>query len=263
MAIHSLHDKAEIAAFLRRNTFLHIYSLGDLDDFFWPHTVWYGLREGGHLKAVILLYTAMRPPVLLALAPPEETAPMQRLLEASLPLLPKAIYGHFSPKLVETLAHAYHITPYGQHYKMALNGPLQIEQVDISRVVPLIKADLPALAQLYAAGYPDNAFDPRMLETQQFFGVWEREQLISVAGIHVYSPNFRVAALGNIVTHPDFRGRGFGKAVTARLCHSLLAQVDAIGLNVKADNACAIRIYKQLGFEIVAAYDELTGVSTR
>lgn len=31
----ALHDKARIEAFLRKNVYLHIYSIGDLDDFFW------------------------------------------------------------------------------------------------------------------------------------------------------------------------------------------------------------------------------------
>ncbi len=30
-----LHAKDQIEAFLRRHTFLRLYSIGDLDDFFW------------------------------------------------------------------------------------------------------------------------------------------------------------------------------------------------------------------------------------
>ena len=46
MSLVCLHDKAVIEGFLRRNPLLHIYPLGDLDDFFWPHTTWYGLQDG-------------------------------------------------------------------------------------------------------------------------------------------------------------------------------------------------------------------------
>jgi hypothetical protein len=45
MAAVCLHDKEEIAAFLRRNTFLHLYEIGDLDDFFWQYTTWYSFTE--------------------------------------------------------------------------------------------------------------------------------------------------------------------------------------------------------------------------
>ena len=37
----SLRDKHLIESALRRNTQLHLYELGDLDDFFWDHTTWY------------------------------------------------------------------------------------------------------------------------------------------------------------------------------------------------------------------------------
>jgi len=38
-----LHDKSAIEQFLRRNTWLHLYELGDLDEFFWQYTTWYAL----------------------------------------------------------------------------------------------------------------------------------------------------------------------------------------------------------------------------
>ncbi len=45
--IRRLKDKAEIEAFLRKNAELHVYSLGDLDDFFRPRTTWYGWQKDG------------------------------------------------------------------------------------------------------------------------------------------------------------------------------------------------------------------------
>lgn len=52
-----LHDKSQIEAFLRKNVNLHIYSIGDLDDFFWHKTVWYGLKTNDEIQAVAMLYT--------------------------------------------------------------------------------------------------------------------------------------------------------------------------------------------------------------
>jgi predicted GNAT family acetyltransferase len=74
--------------------------------------------------------------------------------------------------------------------------------------------------------------------------------------VHVYSRRYRVAALGNIATHPDYRGKGYGKVVAARVCKSLLNDIDHIGLNVKTDNKGAIRCYQKLGFETVGAFGE-------
>ena len=79
---------------------------------------------------------------------------------------------------------------------------------------------------------------------------------MSVAGVHVCSQSYGVAALGNIATHPDFRKRGLGTAVTAKLCSSLLDIVESIGLNVKTDNVAALNCYRKLGFEEITTIEQ-------
>jgi predicted GNAT family acetyltransferase len=98
-----------------------------------------------------------------------------------------------------------------------------------------------------------------MLQTGFYFGVRRGADLVSVAGVHVYSPQYRVAALGNITTRPDVRGRGLAAVATARLCRELLRSgIEHVGLNVKADNEGAVHCYEKLGFEAVAGYGEYT-----
>jgi len=262
-----LHDKTAIEAFLQQNIFLHLYSLGDLDDFFWPYTIWYALKEGQEnketkaeeqLKAIILLYTGQPLPVILALADAGGLASMQTLLQASLHLLPRRFYAHLSPGLESVIRDQFHLTPHGDHYKMGLKEPARLATIDLSGAVPLSTADQEAIMRLYAVSYPETWFDPRMLETGQYFGLKKGQELLSIAGIHVYSEKYKVAALGNITTHPDHRGQGLGRLVTARLCTSLLETVDHIGLNVKVSNQGAIALYRRLGFEIVGTYGEYT-----
>ena len=74
--------------------------------------------------------------------------------------------------------------------------------------------------------------------------------------VHVYSPTYRIAALGNITTDPQFRGRGYARIVAGSLCRHLLQSVEHVGLNVKSDNLPAIRCYQSLGFENCAEYEE-------
>src|SRR5207249_10409817 len=92
----------------------------------------------------------------------------------------------------------------------------------------------------------------------QYYGIRHGTSLVSAAGIHVYSPQYKVATLGNVTTHPDYRGQGLGTAVCAKLCQALLQTVEHIGLNVKADNTSAIASYMRLGFEHIASYEELS-----
>ncbi|MHC4178991.1 MAG: GNAT family N-acetyltransferase [Planctomycetota bacterium] len=254
MQFVSLHDKREIERFLRKDVYLHIYGIGDLDDFFWPYTIWYGLRTDANLESVALLYVGQALPALLALS--RQGDAMQELLRSISHLLPDRFSAHLSPGLETVLGGTHDLQPHGEHYKMALPDVATLSGYDCPGVTRLSKQDLDEIREFYEESYQDNWFDPRMLETDQYFGIRKETRLVSIAGIHVYSPDYRVAALGNIATLPSRRNCGYGRQVTARLCQSLVQEVDHIGLNVKADNKAAISCYEKLGFEIVASYGE-------
>jgi ribosomal protein S18 acetylase RimI-like enzyme len=114
-----------------------------------------------------------------------------------------------------------------------------------------------------------------MLETGQYYGIWQMSQvesqstkedtnhkqssrtLCAVAGIHVYSATRKVAALGNITTHPLYRKQGYARiAITALVLSLFDGGVERIGLNVKADNVQAISLYESLGFVKIGRYEE-------
>lgn len=255
----SLHDKRVIETFLRKNVYLHVYSLGDLDDFFWPYTTWYGAEaaDGQGLSAIVLVYAGQSLPVVLALS--EQMPVMQALLRSLTNVLPARFYAHLSPGLEAVLAESYQLEPHGVHDKMGLRDRTRLQQwdgVDCAAVVRLGRADMDDVWELYRESYPENSFDPRMLDTGQYFGLRKGGDLVSVAGVHVYSDRYGVAALGNVATHPAHRNQGHGARVVAQLCRSLLETVEHVGLNVKADNAGAIACYEKLGFEVVASYGE-------
>jgi ribosomal protein S18 acetylase RimI-like enzyme len=247
-----LSDRARLRAYFRRAPALHLYELGDLDDFFWPHTRWYALEDDGAIHAVALLYAAPELPVVLALGDP---APLGELLAQIHGRLPARFYAHLSPGLFGALAPRYASEPHGDYLKMALADPARLDAVDASAAVRLGPADRGELERFYARAYPGNWFDPRMLETGQYFAIRDGE-IVAAGGVHVYSPAERVAALGNIAVAVEHRGRGLGTQVTARICRSLRAEVDHVGLNVRADNRAAIACYERLGFAPVAPYEE-------
>jgi len=250
-----LHDRDEIEQFLRQNHYLNLYALGDLDDFFWQYTTWYGYREADKIQEIALVYTGTDYPVLLALTDHAPTS-MQALLQAITPFLPRRFYSHLTDNLLTALTPAYTAENHGRYYKMALTDRAPMSTIDTRAVIQLTPHDLTELTEFYAASYPGNWFDSRMLETGQYYALRHGAELVCVAGIHVYSPRYKVAALGNITTRPNFRGRGLATQVTAKLCQILATETNHIGLNVRADNAAAISCYQKLGFEQCAIYYE-------
>ena len=99
MSAICLQNKSRIEAYLRKNVYLHIYSIGDLDVFFWPDTVWYGWEKGGEIQAVALLYTASQDPTLLALSGQQDV--MSELIRSIFHILPERFYAHLSPRVAE------------------------------------------------------------------------------------------------------------------------------------------------------------------
>jgi len=173
---------------------------------------------------------------------------------AALSLLPNEFYAHLSPGLIDFFGKQNIEEYYGFNYKMALRlPPVEIEDENIRR---LTTEDLPIIQDFYSIAYPHNWFDNRMLETEKYFGYFIDSKLVGISGIHVYSAEYKVAALGNIATHPDYRGKQIGFKLTSMLCYDLSKTVDFIGLNVKSDNEFAIRCYQKIGFEIIGNYDE-------
>ncbi len=253
MEIQHIQDRSRLAEYFSQNKSLHLYSLGDLDVFTWPRCSYYASESSGELRNVCLFYRGEGLPILLALGEIDHDF-ITRLCE----LFPSKFYAHLSPGLEEFFKSDYEITEYGGHLKMYLTKFEHLAGLATADTYQLTGGDLPEALELYQESYTDNAFDPRMLETGKYFGARQNGKLVSIAGVHVFSPRYRVAALGNITTHPDFRGLGIGRATTIRLCQELSEEVDLIGLNVKSDNFPAVALYQGLRFRISDNYGEFS-----
>ena len=176
------------------------------------------------------------------------------MLQSIKDCLPAKFYAHLGPNLIDVLGDNSIIESYGPHYKMALKKMPPI--IDDGYIRRLNSNDIKIIEDFYAIAYPGNWFDKRMLETEKYFGYFLNDYLVGIAGIHVYSEEYKVAALGNIATLPEFRGHQIGQKLTSHLCNDLLKSVTHIGLNVKTDNIAAIKCYQKIGFEVIGSYDE-------
>ncbi len=81
--------------------------------------------------------------------------------------------------------------------------------------------------------------------------VWEENGHIVGNASLVYQ-NYgtrKIAMIANVATHPDYRGRGIGKALTeGAMQHARRKGAKELWLHVRDDNPTAIRIYEGLGF---------------
>ncbi|WP_406114732.1 GNAT family N-acetyltransferase [Kitasatospora purpeofusca] len=273
-ALTSLHNRAALAERLGRDPELHLFELGDLDEPFWSHTAWYTTSADG---PVALLYAVGDVPTLLGLARPAHADRLAGLLHAMRPVLPRRLLAHLTDGGLDALAPDYRAEQRTAMLRMALTDPSAlaphlggasntrrfgpVAQLGPGRqlgpVARLGAADLADLRALFAAGYPGNWFDERMLTTGPYVGIRDAGgRLLATAGVHVHSAARRVAVIGNVTTHPEARGRGLAAACTARLCEVLADSVDHIGLNVRADHPTALALYRRLGFTTVTGYEE-------
>lgn len=227
-----------------------------MDDEFWPHTSWRALIDKGEIQAVCLTYTRDTVPVIVILSHEQEA--IRELLAAILEELPSRFSVHVNEELVDLLRRRFQVVPFGTHFKMGLRNRQRIQVGDFPGTLRLGPDNLQELERFYDRCFPESYFRPWMLNSGLYFGIRSNGKLISVAGTHICSRTYKIAAIGNVVTDASFRNRGYCQAVTGKLCAVLEKEMDHIGLNVRADNAPAIVCYERLGFEIVGVYFEGT-----
>lgn len=218
--------------------------LGDLDDRFFQYCKWYGLFCEENLNSLILEYEGLRVPTVITVGPGEN---MQHLLNAVVMKLPRQFYCHMMPEHEKALKIYFDAPNMKTTLRMGLTreefAPLQEDP----RVRPLTHADTGAIMEIYQH-YPDNFFEPYQLESGYYYGLCEHDQLLAIAGIHVISREDDIAALGNIVTHPDHRRQGFSSVCLSHLIADLFRQVSRVALNVRDDNFAAQHTFAKLGF---------------
>ncbi|MFJ9769761.1 GNAT family N-acetyltransferase [Kitasatospora sp. NPDC101157] len=255
MPLISLHDRTALAERFRTDPALHLFELGDLDDTFWPNTAWY--TADPDRGPVALLYTGGDTPVLLVFARPAAVPAVEELLDALRPFLPRRFTAGLPDGAERALAPDYAAERRTPLLRMILPDTTVLPAELPHRPEPLTLADLDGLRTLLAEAYPESWFDRRLLANGGYVGIREHGRLVAAAGVHVHSPVHRVAVLGNVVTHPDARGRGLARSCVTALCRRLAPTTDHLGLNVRTDNAPAIGLYRKLGFTAVTTYTEL------
>jgi len=110
----------------------------------------------------------------------------------------------------------------------------------------LTPADAPAMVALAELTEP-GPFRLRTIELGNFYGIFDGDRLVSMAGKRMHLPGF--VEVSGVCTHPDARGRGYA----ARLMRIVMGEIESSGktpfLHAWAGNP-ATHLYESLGFRL-------------
>lgn len=240
-------DDVRLRTYLRAHPVERAYMLGDLDPARAEHCQWWAIPGDapGLLDAVALLYNGLRVPAVLTSG---LTNDVHALIHAIQGQLPRTFYAQLRTHHVPAVMRSLRMSTPEERVRMGLTRATYTPSGGTEGVKPIGHRDTGALMALYTH-YPDNFFDPAQLDTGLYCGIWDDDMLVSVAGLHVLSEANDIAAIGNIVTHTDYRGQGMASRCVKALLDRLFTRVGHVALNVSADNGPAIRCYQKFGFK--------------
>jgi len=245
-------DRERIRTLLESDRPWAVYALGDLTPGYSEHCEWF---SDSHERAILLVYRAFQTPVLFTLGE-------QRTVELVLGEVTQEprLYLSIRPEIVPLIRARYEVEHEKAMWRMVLD-PARFRQERAERTVRLGADGVPAIERLYAdgrvAGESPDFFSPDMVSRGVFFGIREGDSLVAAAGTHLVAPAEGVAAIGNVYTRRDRRGRGLGGQVTSAVTAELQRMgVRTIALNVAQSNTPAIRAYDRIGFVRYCAFCE-------
>lgn len=247
--VREIRDRDAILALLDRDRVYAAYAIGDLEPALFAQCEWVLAEHADGMYSLALLFKGLEPDTLLLYGDPRGLAVI--LAGAMRPALSYAI---FTEEQAPALRAHYALAEMKRMVRMVWDraAPLPPPSPLAFRLTGARLAEVQSLYRLYAEAH----FSPYQLMQGVFYGVERDGRLVAVAGTHLVSQTYGVAAVGNVFTHPDYRGRGYAQACTAAVLRDLGARIPTVVLNVGADNPVAQHVYAKLGFSVHCEYYE-------
>ena len=240
LAIRSVTDRAELRIFLEADRLLAAYAICDLEDKEFARTRWGGAFEGDRLIALALEYSGMTPQPLFVMG---RSDGIEAILRDT--VRPRAAYIAALPEALPSVEAVYRLEPGPQMVRMWVDrGRFRPHPADVRQLLP---SEIGELNRLYQLGF-GSWLPSSSIADGVYYGIRAGGRLVAAAGTHVISHQARLAVVGNVLTHVDYRGRGFATAVTGAVTAELLRSCDEVVLNVRSDNPPALQAYRRLGY---------------
>ena len=248
LAIRAVTDRGELRGFLESDRLLAAYAICDLEDKEFGKTRWGGAFDGERLVSIALEYSGLTPQPLFVMGRPDG---IEAILHGV--VRPRAAYVAALPEAMPAVESVYRLDPGPQMVRMWVDrSRFRPYPADVRRLLP---ADIGELNRLYQLGFA-SWLPSSSIADGVYFGMRVNGRLVAAAGTHVISREARLAVVGNVLTHADYRGRGFATAVTGAVTAELLRSCDQVVLNVRSDNPPALQAYRRLGYAEHVRFEE-------
>ncbi len=252
--VTQLRNRDEIRTLLETRRAYTAYALGQLDPVLFRLTDWWiagghaGTTERGAGRDALLLHS--RGGLGNATFALGESGALEALLMT-----------HPGPRQTFLTCEVHHVDTVTRYFdlehrqtmiRMILTAEDFQPSADEIEVRRLTGAEARTINSLYRTDGVPSYYSPRQIDESVYYGAERDGRLVSIAGTHVISAASGIAVVGNVYTHPQYRGRHLAQATTSAVTSRLLRTCREVVLSVDPANSPAVRAYARLGYQEVA-----------
>ncbi|HUQ42997.1 MAG TPA: GNAT family N-acetyltransferase [Candidatus Limnocylindria bacterium] len=249
LVVEATTDRELIRGFLERDRIYAAYALADLEDHVTGRARWGIARSGDEVVSLVLEYGGPSPQPLFIAGRDEGIDAILRDV-----IKPSVAYVACLPANQRAVEARYRLEPGPQMVRMWVDRA-SFRPAEDPGVEPLSSTDAGELNRLYRLGF-GSWIPPQAVNEGIYRGIRVNDRLVAAAGTHVIGRQSRIAVVGNVLTQPEFRGRGYAQATTAAVTAQLLEFCDHVVLNVRSDNPPALNAYRRLGYTEHVRFEE-------
>lgn len=242
--VQPLEDRAAIREILLPRIEYAAYAIGQLEPGLFERSKWY-TAKGDTGTGFVLHSRGGLGDAMFTMGDPDAVAAILSI--------------HPGPAHTFTTCQPRHLDGLQRTHRLATQQPMIRMVVDresfrAAEGIPaltLTGVDIRKINGLYSTEGGASYYVPEHIDAGVYRGVVTDGRLVAVAGTHVVSRYEGVAVVGNVFTHPGFRGRGYATAATSAVTEVLLGFCHTVVLTVDPKNSPAVHAYERLGYREV------------